>query len=252
MRSRPVLITVVAVVAVGAAAAIWFTGRDTPDAVDIERAIADVTTAPAAPAGTDGAAEADASVAAEPAPITDATGPWTVDTEVVSFDTATGAGTWVGYRIDEELSGIGAYTAVGRSPRVEGEVIIDGGRVLEAVIRADLQGLVSDNGNRDSRVRPLFTDRPAIFTLTGPVDFGGVPEEGQRVAVTALGTLRIGAVEREVSVELSADVAGSRLVVTGSTTVALADFDIAVPSAPVVLSVSDEATIELQIYLSQG
>ena len=254
MRSRSLLIVAVAVaiVAAGAGGAIWFTGRDTPDAVDIERAIADVTTAPAAPSGTDGAAEADASVAAEPAPITDATGTWTVDTEVVAFDTVTGAGTWVGYRIDEELSGIGAYTAVGRSPRVEGEVVIDGGRVLEAEIRADLQGLVSDNGNRDSRVRPLFADRPVVFTLSGPVDFGGVPEEGQRVAVTALGTLRIGTIEREVSVELSADVAGSRLVVTGSTIVVLADFDIAVPSAPVVLSVSDEATIELQIYLSQG
>ena len=69
--------------------------------------------------------------------------------------------------------------------------------------------------------------------------------------MTALGALRIGAIERDVSVELSADVAGSRLVVTGSTIVALADFDIAVPSAPVVLSVSDEATIELQIYLSR-
>jgi hypothetical protein len=39
--------------------------------------------------------------------------------------------------------------------------------------------------------------------------------------------------------------------VTGSTIVTLADFDIAVPSAPVVLSVSDEATIELQLYLSR-
>jgi hypothetical protein len=251
MRSRSLIIAAVAVVAVGAATAIWFTGRDTPDAVDIERAIADAAAGPVAPSGTDSSAGGDTSAAVEVAPITDATGPWTVDTDVVAFDTATGAGTWVGYRIDEELSGIGAYTAVGRSPRVEGEVVIDGGRVLEAVIRADLQGLVSDNGNRDSRVRPLFADRPVVFTLTGPVDFGGVPGEGQRVTVTALGTLRIGAIEREVSVELSADVIGSRLVVTGSTIVTLADFDIAVPSAPVVLSVSDEATIELQLYLSR-
>jgi hypothetical protein len=39
--------------------------------------------------------------------------------------------------------------------------------------------------------------------------------------------------------------------VTGSTLVVLADFDITVPSASVVLSVSDEATIELQLYLSR-
>jgi hypothetical protein len=209
MRSRSLLIAAVAVVAVGTAAAVWFTGRDTPDAVDIERAIADAAAAPGAAAGPAAPRRDGTTAAAEVAAITDATGAWTVDSDFVTFDTATGAGTWVGYRIDEELSGIGAYTAVGRSPRVEGEVVIDGGRVLEAVVRADLQGLVSDNGNRDSRVRPLFADRPVVFTLTSPVDFGGVPEEGQRIAVTALGTLRIGAVEREVSVELSADVAGT-------------------------------------------
>jgi len=64
--------------------------------------------------------------------------------------------------------------------------------------------------------------------------------------------LRIGDVQRDIVVELSADVAGELLVVTGSTVVALADFDVVVPSAPVVLSVSDEATIELQLYLRQG
>lgn len=253
MRRRPLILAAVAVVAVGVAAAVWFTGRDTPDAVDIERAIADASAAPSATEGdASGEAAAEAVETAEVATISDATGSWTVDPDVVAFDTATGAGTWVGYRIDEELSGVGAYTAVGRSPRVEGEVVIDGGRVLEAVVRADLQGLVSDNGNRDSRVRPLFADRPVVFTLTAPVDFGGVPEEGQRVAVTAQGTLRIGEIERDVNVELSADVIGSRLVVTGSTLVLLADFDVTVPSAPVVLSVSDEATIELQLYLSRS
>jgi hypothetical protein len=253
MRRRSLIIAAVVIVAVGAGAALWFTGRDTPDAVDIERAIADASAAPSASAGdTSGDGAGDAEATAEVATISDATGSWTVDPDFVAFDTATGTGTWVGYRIDEELSGIGAYTAVGRSPRVEGEIVIDGGRVLEAVVRADLQGLVSDNGNRDSRVRPLFADRPVVFTLTTPVDFGGVPEEGQRVAVTAQGTLRIGEIEREVSVELSADVVGSRLVVTGSTLVLLADFDVTVPSAPVVLSVSDEATIELQLFLSRS
>lgn len=253
MRRRSLLIAAVAVVAVGALAAAYFTGRISPDAVDIDRAIADASAAPAA-SGADATSTGDgsASEATEMVTLTDASGSWSVDPDVVPFDTATGSGTWVGYRVDEELSGIGAYTAVGRSPRVEGEVTIDGGRVLTAVVRAELEGLVSDNGNRDSRVRPLFRDRPVVFTLSAPVDFGGVPEEGQRVAVTARGTLRIGDIEREVSMELAADVVGARLVVTGTTIVTLADYDVAVPSAPIVLSVSDEATIELQLFLSRA
>ena len=246
MSRRTALLGAVALVALVAAAALWFVGRDSPDAVDIDRAVADA----AAAAAADGASAPDAADA--PAGPMDVSGTWTVDTEWIAFDAATGAGTWVGYRIDEELSGIGAFTAVGRSPRVEGEVVVDDGRVVEAAIRADLQGLVSDNANRDGRVRPIFADRPVVFALTEPVAFGDVPQEGQRITATAQGLLRIGAVERSVSVELSADVAGERLVVTGSTVVTLVDFDVVVPSAPVVLGVSDDATVELQLYLRRG
>ena len=246
MRTRTVLIGAVAMLAVLGAGALWFTGRESIGEVDLDRAVADL-------AGSD--AESDAAVQGE-GDVEDAvlepSGTWVVDLDVVPFDSATGAGSWVGYRIDEELSGVGAFTAVGRTPRVEGEIIIDGSRVTSAEVRADLVGLVSDNGNRDARVRPLFTDRPVTFTLSGPVDFGGVPEEGQRVAVTAAGVLRIGDIEQDVPVELSADVVGQRLVVAGSTVVTLADFDVRVPSAPIVLSVSDEATIELQLFLSRG
>jgi len=251
MRRRTTLaILAVAVIALSAAGFVWFTGRDTPDAVDLDRALSD-----AAALEQGGRATApgpgDAEVSSEAETVTDATGRWVIDAGVVPFDTATGSGTWVGYRIDEELSGIGFYTAVGRSPRVEGEVVIEGQRVVAAEVRADLQGLVSDNANRDGRVRPLFVDRPVVFSLRSPLDFGAVPDQGQRLAVTATGVLRVGDVEREVSVELAADVAGARLVVTGSTVILLADFGISVPSAPVVLGVSDEATIELQLYLSR-
>ena len=245
MRSRILIISVLAGLALAAVGVNWFLSRDTVDAVDLDRALAD---AAAVDAASGEAADGDASAAAA---VTDATGTWVVDTEFIAFDSDAGAGSWVGYRIDEELSGIGAYTAVGRSPRVEGEIVIDGAQVLSAVLRADLQGLVSDNANRDARVRPIFADRPVTFTLTAPVDFGGVPADGQRVAVSARGVLRIGEVERDVVIELSADVTGSRLVVTGSTIITLADFGVSVPSAPVVLSVSDEATIELQLFLTR-
>ena len=246
MRTRTVLIGAVAVLAVLGAGALWFTGRESIGEVDLDRAVADL-------AGSGAEADPDAPAGQEPEEtVLDPSGTWVVDPDVVPFDSATGSGSWVGYRIDEELSGVGAFTAVGRSPRVEGEVVIDGSRVTSAVVRADLVGLVSDNGNRDARVRPLFTDRPVSFTLSEPFDFGAVPEEGQRVAVTAAGVLRIGDIEQDVSVELSADVVGQRLVVAGSTIVALADFDVRVPSAPIVLSVSDEATIELQLFLSRG
>jgi hypothetical protein len=253
MRNRILIVVALAGIGLAALGAAWFIGRDSVDAVDLDRALADAAAAEAASEAVAGDGTDDGTDDGTTAGVvTDASGTWAVDTEFIAFDTATGAGSWVGYRIDEELAGVGAFTAVGRSPRVEGEIVIDGAQVRAAVIRADLQGLVSDNANRDARVRPLFADRPVEFTLSEPVDFGAVPSEGERVSVTARGVLRIGAVEREVEVELSADVAGSRLVVTGSTVVTLADYGVSVPSAPVVLSVSDQATIELQLFLVRG
>jgi hypothetical protein len=243
MRTRNLVLAAVVVLGAMGVGAAWFVGRDTPDAVDIDRAVAGVTDA--APSEQD----EEAAAVAEPF---DPSGTWMVATDAVVFDAETGGGTWVGYRIDEELSGIGAYTAVGRSPTTEGSIVIVGTEVVSAEVRADLTGLVSDNANRDARVRPLFTERPVTFTLDEPVDFGSVPADGQRIAVAARGVLSIGEVSRDVEVELSADVAGELLVVTGSTVVALADFGVVVPSAPVVLSVSDEATVELQLYLARG
>jgi len=247
-RSRLILAAVLALALVGAGAA-YFVGRDVPDAVDLERTIA------AAPA-TDSTSAATAGDAAGTAPVedevlTDASGTWVVDTSVAPFDTATGSGTWVGYRIDEELSGVGAFTAVGRTPEVTGSVVIDGSTVTSATIDAVLTGLQSDNGSRDGRIRSLFSGRDARFTLTEPLAFGAVPEPGQSIAVSATGILRIGDIEQPVVMEIAATVLQGRLVLAGSTLVTLADFQVTVPSAPIVLGVSDVATVELQLYLSR-
>jgi polyisoprenoid-binding protein YceI len=264
-RRRPLaLILVVAFVAV-VTGVVWFTGRAQPEAVDIERALAGTASPePSPPVVDDGYGEDGYGYGAAPrsgsasgtdaAPaqdevITDATGTWQVVPDPAGFDTLAGTGVWVGYRIDEELSGRGAFTAVGRSPEVSGTVEIDGTQVTAVEIRADLTRLQSDSSTRDSRVRGVFEGREAVFVLTEPFDVGSLPSVGERVRVQAVGTLRIGAVERPVTVDLIADLSGSTLVVVGSTDILLADFDVRVPSAPIVLGVSDTATMELQLRL---
>lgn len=243
-RSRLLLLAVLGLALAGAGA-FYFVGRDVPEAVDLERTIAAApATEPAS--GTDGAVPA-----TEVEALTDASGTWSVDTTAAPFDTATGSGAWVGYRIDEELSNIGAFTAVGRTPTVSGSIVVDGTTVTAASFDAVLADLKSDNGSRDSRVRSLFSGRDARFTLTEPLVFGSIPEDGMSLAVTARGLLRVGDIERPVDMEIAATVLQGRLVIAGSTLITLADFDVAVPSAPIVLGVSDVATIELQLYLSR-
>lgn len=252
-RQRVLIIGLLIVTLVGAGGVAWFLGRAQPEAVDIERAIAGVTAeeAAAGPASGDGAEGGQDAARTEDAPITDATGTWQVVADLATFDSLAGTGTWVGYRIDEELSGRGAFTAVGRTPEVSGTVTIDGTTVTGAQLSAVLTKLQSDSGGRDSWVRGEFQGRDAVFTLDEPFDVGSLPSEGQRVTASARGTLRIGTVERPVTVLLEADLVGSTLVVVGRTDVLLADFAIRVPSAPIVLSVSDTATMELQLRLQR-
>src|SRR5688572_15711655 len=51
-------------------------------------------------------------------------GTWNVDPAVGSFSDFSGS--FVGYRVDEELASVGAATAVGRTPDVTGTLTVDG------------------------------------------------------------------------------------------------------------------------------
>ncbi len=238
------ILPIAATAALAVVAALLLLRDPAPEAVDV--------TAPAeAPAGAEAGTPA-----GEDAPVgaaeSDVTGVWTVRTDLVAFDGEAGEGSWVGYRIDEELATVGAFTAVGRTPDVTGSVRIEGDEVVEAVVEADLATLRSDSGNRDGQVRRVIGDRAAVFTLAGPLAFDGVPAEGATVVVDAPGRLRIGTVERDVVVTLAASLDGDVLVLRGTTDVVLAEFDVAVPRAAIVLSVADVATVELQLLLIRG
>ncbi len=65
-------------------------------------------------------------------------GTWTLDTSIGSFDDFSGS--FVGYRVQEELAGIGGQTAVGRTPDVTGSLTIEGTTLSAAQVTADLTG----------------------------------------------------------------------------------------------------------------
>jgi polyisoprenoid-binding protein YceI len=272
---RNLLLGLLALFGILAVALVWYLGRDTPAAVDTQAAI-DAATATGAdadePAGDDadtgveaagtddgptpGPDEEDADDANRPAAgADDRSGTYRVDREAVAYDFDAGTGSFVGFRIDEELSTVGATTAVGRTPEVDGTVVLEGTELVEAVVTADLTVLRTDISQRDSRVQGALdtaTHPTATFELTEPVDLGAIPPSGQPAAVTAPGELTLHGVTHPVTATLEAVVLSgvSALLVTGSFDVALADHDIVAPSAPIVVSVADAGTVELQLYLA--
>ena len=230
---------VVVVVVVGGIGLWWYLRDDSPAAVDLDTASESVSTTTGETGETSG--------------LTDIDGTWVVDTDSGSFDFESATGTFAGFRVEEELSAIGSTTAVGRTGDVSGSMTIADGVLTRASFEVQMDTITTDRSQRDSRMRDaLDTDSfpTATFTLTEPVDLGADPATSD-VAVTAVGELTLHGVTRSVEVPIEARVVGETVVAIGSFTISFADYDITAPSAPIVLSVSDEGIIEMQLLLTK-
>ena len=236
-----------------AAVAWWFSGP-APAEVDITDALEGAPTATATASATAGeTGTPSTSAAASTAEATDVPGQaWTVSTDVVEYDFDAPAGTFVGFRIDEELTSVGATTAVARSPEVTGSLVLHDAVISEAEFTADLTALVSDRQRRNGAIqRALATTTypDATFVLTDPIMLDAVPPIGEPIEAQATGELTVHGVTNDVTIPLQAALVDeSQLVVTSSFDVTLADYEVTAPSAPAVVSVSNMATVELQLY----
>ncbi|MEZ5379458.1 MAG: YceI family protein [Acidimicrobiales bacterium] len=200
------------------------------------------TTAP-----TDATEETTTTTTTDAGPIDDLTGTWSV----VPSDA-----TFVGYRVDEVLGGVGDFTAVGRTAGVTGELVGNGLTIESVSILADLTLLVSDNGARDAQMRRQgleTNDFPeASFVLTAPIVLSELPAEGATINATADGELTLHGVTRAIQVTIDGQIVGGRLLVVGSTEIAMIDYDIDPPRAPVVASVDEIGIMEFSLVFARA
>jgi polyisoprenoid-binding protein YceI len=220
-----------------------------------------LSTATASPAAsaTNGATTNPAASAASPgaSPATTGgglNGTWNVDPSIGSFSGFSGS--FVGYRVDEQLANVGAATAVGRTPSVTGSVTFDGSTVGAVDISADLSTLQSDKNQRDGQLhkQALETDTypTATFKLTQPIELGSVPADGQVIKATATGDLTIHGVTKSVQVPLEARLSGSVVTVTGSIDILFADYGMSRPTSFLVLTIADHGIMEFQLQFTKG
>lgn len=239
------MIAGIAVAVAVLAAGVWFffIRSDAPPEVDLDSATEQITSSTESTGSTTTTTEGALRIE----------GTWLVDNETGEFDFDSATGSFAGYRVEEELASIGSSEAVGRTGAVNGQMVITGTTLESAEITVDLTGLESDKPRRDDRVQDaLGTEEfpEATFELAEPVDLGPGAPAGAEVSVEATGELTINGVTNEVTVDLDAQLVDDTAVVVGSIPIELADYDIEAPSAPVVLSVSDEATIEFQLLFT--
>jgi polyisoprenoid-binding protein YceI len=179
---------------------------------------------------------------------------WNVDTSVGSV--ADGSGTFVGYRVQEQLANIGANTAVGRTGDVTGYLTMAGTTISAATITADLETLQSDDRRRDGQLRGQGIQTGqypnATFTLTSPIDLGSVPVDGATFTANATGKLNLHGQTKDVTIAIKAKRSGDVVVVSGSLPIVFADYAISKPNSFAVLSIADQGTMEFQVFFRRA
>ncbi len=177
-------------------------------------------------------------------------GQWTVAT-----------GSVAGYRVKEKLVRLPSQSdGVGRTEAVTGAVTVtdDGGRLTVQSVRieVDVSQLRSDETMRDNRMRTMGLETAkfprATFASTGPVTVPATVAQGQRTTVDATGDLTIHGVTRKMTIPLQVQMNGGRAEVVGSLTFPMSDFGITPPSIGNFVTVEPDATLEFQLFLTQG
>lgn len=108
---------------------------------------------------------------------------------------------------------------------------------------------------RDSRVRQaLETDKhpDAKLRITSPITLPEGAETGTNVSVKVPAELTLKGTKKTVELSIDAQLVDGSIVIVGSTPITFADFDVKVPSSPIVMSVEDHGEMEFQALMKRG
>ena len=180
-------------------------------------------------------------------------GTWTLDTSIGDFEDSSSA--WIGFRVAEVLDRIGETEAVGRTPVVSGALEVSGTVIESATIEADLSAIRSDRSRRDRPIqRALETGEfpLATFASSAAVDLGTLPVDGEAFEVTIPGTLTVHGISEDIEIDLVAQKVGESVAVVGSLPIDFTSFGIEMPTAPIVVSVATEGSLEWQLFFTRG
>ncbi|MEZ5372917.1 MAG: YceI family protein [Microthrixaceae bacterium] len=236
LKSWKPIAVIVAVLLLAAGVGIWwFLGGDPVDEVSLDAATESVET-----------------TVADTTDDADLSGVWNVDTTSGEFDYESATGSFVGFRIEEELASIGSTTAVGRTGDIEGGITIEGTSVTEANFDIDATTITTNESRRDDNVQDALetTQFPsATFELTEPIELSDEALAGDAFAAAAIGELTIHGTTQPIEMNLEAQLVDGTIVIVGSTDITFSDYGVEVPESRIVVSVDDFGTLELQLLL---
>jgi polyisoprenoid-binding protein YceI len=208
---------------------------------------------PASPAAVSAGAPVIPAGASVPAPAS-LDGTWQVNGSLGSMNDFSAS--WTGYRVKEQLLGIGGHEAVGRTPKVSGSLTLNGSTVSAVSITADLTALASDQSQRDDQLKrqaiQIDTFPTTTFALSQPINLGSLPGDGKIVSATATGNLTIHGVTKTVQISLQAQRQGGIIAVAGAVPIVFGDYGFQGPTSAAVLSVEDHGIMELHLLFTHA
>ena len=160
-------------------------------------------------------------------------------------------GSSAGYRLDEILNG-SEVTVTGSTEHISGQASMSGLTLTAASFSVDIASITSDNITRDSffRVQALQAGEfpQATFTMTGPAVSVVNPQLGVPQTLSARGELTLRGVTRQVTVELTAVLGKTSVLVTGSVPISFRDFGVEPPKLGFV-TVEDTGFVDFTLNL---
>ncbi|MGB2695274.1 MAG: YceI family protein [Dehalococcoidia bacterium] len=160
------------------------------------------------------------------------------------------------YFVDEELASIGLpSTAKGTTQEVEGEFHLtpDGTALAPnagSSFTVDLRNLASDESRRDGRVQEALetaTYPTAAFAITSVTGYDPGIAEGEEQTLMLTGTLDLHGIQKDVTWEVKARRESNVISALATLVVPFADFNITAPTFAGLVSIDDQATLQVQL-----
>lgn len=161
------------------------------------------------------------------------------------------------YRVREQLANVNLPNdAIGATKQVSGTIVgkLDGTIIAaQSKFSVDMRTLKSDRDQRDNFLRRnvLETDKYPFAEFV-PLEAPGLPLKlpaDGKIEFKLVGDMTIRNVTKRVTWEAKGQVVGNEASGTATTSFNFAFFQLERPSVPVVLSIDDKITLELDVFL---
>ena len=121
---------------------------------------------------------------------------------------------------------------------------------------ADMRAMKSEQSTRDRTFQRRIMDTSsypiATFALTKPIEIGSLPASGVARKYSATGNLTLRGTTKAVTIPISADHAGTTIRVLGRLPIVFADWNIANPSFPPLVTTKDQGELEFLLNFTKG